>query len=221
MAQSQIDNPLLAPWTGPFAAPPFAAVRVEHYRPAFDVGMAEQNAAIGAIAENAAEPTFANTIVALETSGRTLERVAGVFFNLTGADTNDELETIEREIAPVLARHSSTIYLNGDLYARIDALWKRRDALKLDAEQRRVLERYHTIFSREGAGLAAEPKARLAAIAERMAELTTKFGQNVLADEKTWTMPLAGEADLAGMPDWLRAASAQAASDRKVGAKYA
>jgi peptidyl-dipeptidase Dcp len=221
MARAKTDNPLLTEWDGPFGAPPFAAIRTEHYRPAFDAGMAEQNTAIAAIAESKAAPSFENTIVALETSGRTLERVSSVFFNLTGADTNDDLQTVEREIAPVLARHSSAIFLNGALFARIDALWKKREALGLDAEQMRVLERYHTIFSREGAGLSAEPKARLAAIAERMAELTTKFGQNVLADEKAWTLPLESEADLAGMPDWLRAAAAQAATDRKAGAKHA
>src|SRR5215467_11036524 len=104
------DNPLFQPWTGPFGVPPFSTVRAEHYRPAFDAGMAEQNAVIAAIASNKAEPTFENTIVALETSGRTLERVASVFFNLTGADTTDELEEVEREMAPVLARHSSAIF---------------------------------------------------------------------------------------------------------------
>lgn len=220
MIRTPDDNPLLAPWTGPFGVPLFAAIRVEHFRPAFEAGMAEQNAAVEEIAQRPEAPTFANTIVALETSGRTLERVSSAFLNLASADTNDELEAAEREIAPALARHSSAIHLNGALFARIDALWRDRDQLGLDAEQMRVLERYRTIFGRAGAGLPAEAKARLAAVAERLAELTTRFGQNVLADERAWLLVLEGEADLAGMPDWLRAASAQAATERGLGGKH-
>ena len=209
-----MTNPLLAPWTGPFEAPPFAAIEPAQFKPAFDTALAENVAEIAAIADDPAPATFENTIAALERSGATLDRVASVFFNLTGADTNDALQEVERTMAPVLARHSSAIYLNAKLFARIDALWASRDALGLDAEQARVLERYHTIFSRAGGGLPEAPKNRLAAIGERLATLGTTFSQNLLADEKGWEMVLEGPDDLAGLPKALVDAAAGAAEER-------
>ena len=206
-------NPLLAPWTGPFEAPPFAAIEPAHFKPAFETALARNRDEIAAIAGDPATPTFENTIVALERSGAALDRVGSVFFNLAGADTNDELQATEREMAPVLSRHSSAIYLNADLFRRIDDLWTRRDALGLDAEQARVLERYHTIFSRAGGGLPEATKTRLAAIGERLATLGTQFGQNLLADEKGWEMVL-GADDLVGLPKALVDAAAGAAEER-------
>lgn len=213
-------NPLLEAWTMPFGAPPFDRIRPEHFRPALDATMAEQKAIVGAIAADPAEPTFENTIVALERSGLALGRVAAVFFGLAGADTNEAIQAIERDMAPLFSRHSDEIFLDSALFARVEALWTRRDSLGLDAEQARVLERYRTIFQRAGAGLDAAGKARLAAINERLATLGTLFGQNVLADEKAWSMVLDGEADLAGLPEWARAAAAAAASERGLEGKY-
>ncbi|WP_336801515.1 M3 family metallopeptidase [Kaistia sp. MMO-174] len=213
------ENPLLAPWNTPFDVPPFAAIEPAHYTPAFQAAIAEHEAEIADIADNAEAPTFDNTIAAIERAGRSLDRVANVFFNLTGAHTNDELETIELDLAPVLARHSNGIYQNARLFDRIDTLFKAGDA-GLDAEQARVLERYHTSFVRAGAGLSPEAKTRLGAIAERLATLGTNFGQNVLADEKSWSLTLEGEADLAGLPDFLRDAAAQAARDRGLDGKH-
>lgn len=207
-------NPLLARWSTPFEAPPFAEIRAEHYRPAFEVALAENRAEIDAIADNVAAPTFENTLAALERSGRALDQVASVFFNLAGSDTNDELQAIEREMAPVLSRHHTAIYLNDALFRRIDAVFARRGELGLSPEQGRVLDRYHTAFRRAGAGKPEAVKQRLATISERLASLGTQFGQNVLKDEKDWSMRLDGEADLAGLPDFLRAASASAAADR-------
>ncbi|MBP0579423.1 M3 family metallopeptidase [Labrys sp. LIt4] len=207
-------NPLLARWSAAFDAPPFAEIRTEHYRPAFEAALAENRAEIDAIAGNAAEPSFDNTLAALERSGRALDQVASVFFNLAGSDTNDELQAIEREMAPVLSRHHTAIYLNDALFRRIDTVFSRRGELGLSPEQARVLDRYHTAFRRAGAGKPEAVKQRLAAISERLASLGTQFGQNVLKDEKAWSMKLDGEADLAGLPDFLRAASASAAADR-------
>ena len=207
------ENPLLTAWTTPFGMPPFAAIRPEHYRPAFETAIAEHQREIAAIADNPEPPTFANTVEAMERAGRLLDRVASVFFNLTGAHTSDALEAIELEVAPLLSRHRSAIYLNEQLFQRIDAIVKAAPK-DLDAEQARVLERYHTGFRRSGAGLPAEVKQRLAAISERLATLGTNFGQNVLADEKGWSLVLEGEDDLAGLPDFLVAAAAQAARDR-------
>jgi len=214
MTNTNLDeNPLLEPWTGPFEAPPFDRIEPGHFRPAFDAALKDARREVDAIAANPAPPTFANTIEALERSGRSLDRVGGVFFNLTGAATNDELQAIEREIAPVLARHRNETYLNEALFKRIDALKAEEDGLGLSAEQARVLERYHLNFTRAGAGAQPDPKARLAAIGERLATLAAEFGQNVLADEKAWLM-LLDEEDLAGLPDFYRASAARIASER-------
>ena len=214
------SNPLLATWTGPFEAPPFADVAPAHFKPAFEAALATNVAEIEAIADNRDEATFENTIAALERSGDALDRVCSVFFNLTGADTNDALEEIEREMAPVLSRHSSAIYLNAALFGRIDDLWMRRDALGLEGEQARVLERYHTIFSRAGGGLPRDKKDRLAAISERLATLGTSFSQNLLADEKRWEMVLDGGGDLAGLPKALVDSAAATAEERGHPGKY-
>ena len=214
MTNTNLDeNPLLEPWTGPFEAPPFDRIEPGHFRPAFDAALKDARREVDAIAANPAPPTFANTIEALERSGRSLDRVGGVFFNLTGAATNDELQAIELEIAPALARHRNDTYLNEALFKRIDALKAQEDGLGLSAEQARVLERYHLNFTRAGAGAQPDAKARLAAIGERLATLAAEFGQNVLADEKAWLM-LLDEEDLEGLPDFYRASAARIASER-------
>jgi peptidyl-dipeptidase Dcp len=214
MTQADADqNPLLEPWTGPFEAPPFAKIEPRHFRPAFDAALKEARAEIDAVAADPERPTFANTIEALERSGRTLDRVAGVFFNLAGAASNDEIQAIEREMAPILARHRNDIYLNEALFRRIEALEAEKDGLELSAEQARVLERYHLNFTRAGAGAPPDAKARLAAISERLATLAAEFGQNVLADEKAWLL-LLDEEDLEGLPDFYRASAARIAAER-------
>jgi peptidyl-dipeptidase Dcp len=221
MITSSIEsNPLLEAWTGPFEAPPFERIEPRHFRLAFEAALKAARDEIDAVAAKPAPPTFANTIEALERSGRGLEKVGRVFFNLVGAASNDELEAIERDIAPVLARHRDETHLNDALFKRVDALKAQRDRLGLSAEQARVLERYHLDFTRAGAGLPPEAKARLAAISERLATLGAEFGQNVLKDEKDWLMLLA-EADLQGLPDFFVASAARTAADRGHPGKYA
>ena len=166
------------------------------------------------------DPTFANTIAALEKSGRLLERVAAVFFNLAASDTNEALQAIEREMSPLLAAHQSAIMLNGKLFARIDDLYRRRDRLRLTDEQRRVLELQHTWFLRAGAKLGRKAKTRVAEINERLATLATQFSQNVLKDEQSWRLVLEGERDLAGLPPSVRAAAARAAADMDLKGKH-
>jgi peptidyl-dipeptidase Dcp len=218
---SPIDaNPLLEPWSGPFEAPPFDRFEPRQFPPAFDTALAQARTEIDAIAADPAAPTFANTIEALERSGRSLDKVASVFFNLAGAHTNDELQAIEREIAPKLARHRSKTYLSEALFKRIDALKANASRLGLSAEQARVLDRYHLDFIRAGAGADPQAKARLAAIAERLATLAAKFGQNVLGDEQDWLM-LLDEPDLEGLPDFFVASAARVAADRGHPGKYA
>ncbi|HEY6858869.1 MAG TPA: M3 family metallopeptidase [Pseudolabrys sp.] len=219
-AAAAIQNPLLAAWTGVFELPPFAQIEPGHFRSAFDQALAAHRAEIDAIAADPTAPSFDNTVAALEKSGHELDRVADVFFVLAGADTSNEIEAIERDISPLLARHNNALYLNRVLYGRIADLYKQRRTLGLDAEQARVLERYYTRFVRAGAALEKPAQERLAVINERLASLGTQFGQNVLADEKSFAMVLE-ESDLAGLPDFARAAARAAADERGHPGKYA
>ncbi|SDA26008.1 peptidyl-dipeptidase Dcp [Methylobacterium sp. UNC378MF] len=205
------DNPFReAQWSTPHGLPPFERIRPEHYRPAFEAALAAHDSEIRAIANQTTPATFDNTVAAMERAGQALERVAGVFYNLTGSHTNPELQAIEREIGPKLARHGSAIYLNPELWARISAI----EADGLGPEERRVLDRYRIRFRRSGADLGSDDKARIAEIAARMSELGTRFSQNLLADESSFTLPLQGEEDLAGLPPFLRAAAESAAKER-------
>jgi peptidyl-dipeptidase Dcp len=217
---SAVDNPLLAPWDTPFGAPPFDRIRPEHFLPAFDAALAQRRAEIGAIVANPAPPTFDNTIAALERAGALLRRVSGAFFHLAGAETNDAIERIERDIAPTLSRERNAILLDDALFARVDALYQARETLGLDAEAARTLERWRIAFTRAGAGLDADKKARLAAIGERLASLGALFGQNVLADEKAFALVLDEPDDLAGLPESFVAAAAQAAASRGLAGKH-
>ncbi len=206
-------NLLLEEWKTPFGMPPFRAIETADFAPAFEAAMAEARGRIDAIAADAEPPSFANTIEALERAERPLDRVAAVFFNLAGADTNEVLEALQRDLSPQLAAHASDTMLNAALFARIDDLARRRAELGLTPEQDRVLTLYHRMFVRAGARLEGADRERLKAVMQRLATLGTQFGQNVLADERAWSMPL-GPDDLAGLPDDVVAAAAQAAADR-------
>jgi peptidyl-dipeptidase Dcp len=206
------ENPFFAPWDTPFGIPPFDRIRPEHFPPAFDRGMDEQLAEIVAIVASPAPPSFADTIEALERSGRLLDRVNRVFSNLESSDSNPALEAIARDYAPKLAQHRMRIALDSGLFARITDLHARRGDLGLAEDQIRLLERHHLRFVRAGALLSHHQKARMAAISERLAALQTLFSQNVLHDEREWRL-LLDEADLDGLPGFARAAAAQAAAD--------
>ena len=209
------SNPLLEDWSArPFGTPPFERIEAAQFQPAFETALAEHLAEIAAITANRQEPDFANTIEALERAGRALGRVSDVFHALAGANTDDAIEEIERDISPKLAAHFSRIYLDTTLFGRVDALYRRRAALDLTPEQARVLERYHVAFRRAGAHLSEAARSRLAAISERLATLGTSFSQNIIADERDYTLVLEGEADLAGLPDFARAAARNAAEER-------
>src|SRR3954471_5737831 len=207
------ENPLLAEWTAPFGVPPLDQIKPEHFLPDFELALAEHRREIAAIAGETAEPTFDNTVAALERSGRLLTRISNVFYVLAGAHTSEPIQAIERELAPMLARHWNEIHLNESLFARLDALHQRRDSLDLTGEQARVLERYHALFRRAGAGLGRVAKERLKAIGDRLATLGTTFSQNVLADEQSYVLPLSAD-DLAGLPEFARAAARGAAEER-------
>src|SRR5215469_13473612 len=214
-------NPLLGAWAPLDETPPFPAIRPEHFRPAFDRAMADHMAEIEAIATRPQTPTFANTIVAMERSGRALDRVSAVFHALAGAHTNDALMAVEREMSPLLAAHRNRIHLHDGLYARIKALRDQRDALGLTPEEARVLERYDVTFRRAGAALRAAAKQRVAEIGERLAVLGTAFSQNVLADEQAYVLVLDAEPDLAGLTEGARASARAAAAERDMPGRHA
>ena len=207
-------NPLLEPWTTPFEMPPFDKVKTEHFLPAIDTGFAENLEEIAAIASIREAPTFANTIDALERAGAAARSRVGRVLQPVGhgyhaGDPGDRARGVA---ALCQARHGHLS--ERQLFARVDALMKERKKLGLTLEQTRVLERYHRGFVKAGAKLDEKAKARLAKIAERSATLGTQFGQNVLKDEQGWLLVLESEADLAGLPDAVRAAAAQTANDR-------
>jgi hypothetical protein len=215
-----IVNPLLETWNTPFDTPPFGRIAPEHFRPAFDIALAEHRTEIDAIRDAPTEPTFDNVVVAMERAGASLRRVSSVFFNLSAADTSPALQAIERDMAPLLSRHSSSIYLDAALFGRIDALYQRRAELGLNLEQLRLLERYRLAFVRSGAQLPEKDRTRLAEISQRLAELGTAFSQNVLADESSYGLVLDSADDLAGLPDFARKGAARAANDRGFPGKH-
>jgi peptidyl-dipeptidase Dcp len=208
------DNPLLAPWTAPHGLPPFADVRPEHFEPALRAAMAAHLAEIDAIAANPAEPDFDDTVAAFDRSGRLLSRIESLFYNLTASHTSPALQAVQREVAAPLAAHANAVYMHAGLFRRIDALHQRRAAAGWTPEQLRLLERIHLDFVRAGARLQGAAQRRYAEVMEALAQLTTRFGQNVLHDEASWQLVLDDEAALAGLPAFARAAARQAAADR-------
>ena len=213
-------NPLTH-WTGPLGLPDFSKLSDDAFGPVFESALAAHQAEIDAIAANAQAPTIENTLAALELSGQPLDHVSSIFWCRAGAHTNDEIQAMEREIAPKMAKHGSAISMNAALFARIDALYQKRDTLGLDAETLRVLEQSWKGFVRSGARLNDADKKRLSAINEELASLGAKFGQNVLADEKDWALFLDDGDDLAGLPEFLRNAMAEAAELRGQKGRYA
>ncbi|MDI1336654.1 MAG: M3 family metallopeptidase [Lacunisphaera sp.] len=206
------DNPLLVESPLPLHYPQFDKIRNEHYAPAFEQGMAEDLKEIGAIANNPAKPTFENTIIALEKAGPLLDRVSTVFFSLSGANTNPEMQKLQRALAPKLAAHRDAITLNPVLFARIDALNSARDTLGLDAESARLLWRIHRDFVRAGAKLPAADKEKLKALNAELATLTTSFTQNTLKEVAASSVFVDTKEELAGLTDTEIAAAAASAA---------
>ncbi|MEX0346909.1 MAG: M3 family metallopeptidase [Rhizobiaceae bacterium] len=206
-------NPSLTDWKGPYGLPDFPSIGDGDFSAAFDEALKAHSAEIGAIADNPEAPTIANTLQALELSGEALSRVASIFWCKAGADTNDVIQALERDIAPRMARHYTAIGLNEKLFARIDTLHGSRGQLNLDAETVRALEKSWKGFVRAGANLKGKARKRFAEIREELASLGITFGQNVLADESEWQLIL-DEADLQGLPEFLRESMSAAAESR-------
>ncbi|QNE34396.1 M3 family metallopeptidase [Leifsonia shinshuensis] len=214
------SNPFLSPSPLPYQLPPFADIRDEHYRPAFEQGFAEQLAEVEAIASSAEEPTFENTMLPLERSGQVLQRVAEVFFNKSSSDSTDFTNALEEEIAPLLSAHQDAIRLNPALYARIQTLHERRHDLGLDPEGVYLIERYFTEFTLAGAGLDDEQKERLREYNQRLSTLTTRFEKNLLADTNDLAVVFDAAEELDGLGEGELSAAAEAARERGLDGKY-
>eukprot|EP01132_Coremiostelium_polycephalum_P001663 gene1663-2087_t len=213
-SQKPAINPALTDWTGPLGLPDFTAFTDDDFAPAFDAALAADLADVDAIINHHEAPTIDNTLKALQLSGEGLNRVSSIFWMRAGANTNDTIQALERVIAPKMSRHYSSIMMNPQLFARIDSLYEQRDFLGLDAETDRVLEKTWKGFVRSGARLDEQGKARLADINEKLAGFGAQFGQNVLKDEADWALFITDEAQMEGLPDFVRAAMRGAAEER-------
>ncbi len=204
-------NPLLTEWETPFGMPPFSQIKEDHYLPAFQEAIARTRRDVEAIAGNAELPSFANTMEALDASGELLDRIDAVFHNLRSAETNDRLQEIARQVAPLTSALRDDILLNEPLFARVKAVWGQRETLPLDAEQRKLAEETYKDFVRGGANLAADQKTRLRAINEELALLSLQFGDNLLKETNAYRLVMEKNEDLAGLPENVVTAAAEVA----------
>ena len=206
-------NPFLTEFQTEHGVPPFDKIKLEHYEPAFLKGIEEQNANIDAIVNNSEAPTFENVIVALDNSSPTLDRVSAIFYNMTEAETTDDLKELSIKLAPTLSEHSDNISLNQDLFKKVDAGYQQKDALGLTTEQQRLLEETYKGFVRSGANLSPEKQARLREVNKELSTLGIKFSDNVLNENNAFKLYIDKEEDLAGLPDWFRQSAAEKAKE--------
>jgi peptidyl-dipeptidase Dcp len=205
VAEAELEgNPFRAAWTGPYGVPPFAEIRTEHFRPAILKGMLEARADIEAITSNTEEATFENTVLALERSGQSLNKVMGVFGNLSSTDTNEAIQALEAEIYPMLTRERDAVTFNPVLFARVKAVYEQKDRLGLDEQEARLLELTHRNFVRAGAALSPAVQAEVSEINEELSALTTRYGQNLLAETKAFKLVVTDEARLGGLSEDFR-----------------
>ncbi|MGM0620667.1 MAG: M3 family metallopeptidase [Bacteroidota bacterium] len=212
-SDTDMENPFFKEWTTPHGVPPFDEITEEHFVPAVKEGIEQQAAEVEAIAANSSEPTFENTIVALDKSGELLDKVTGTFYPLNSANTNEDMQAIAREISPLLTQHRDNISLNPELFEKIKAVYQKRSDLNLDKEQLRVTEKYYDDFERNGANLSDEDQETLRGLNEELSKLSLEFGENLLAEtNKNFILIIDNEEDLAGLPDDV---IARAADDAK------
>lgn len=208
------NNPLLVDYDTNFDVPPFDLIKDEHFRPAFKVALAQNVLEIDSILDNSDEASFENTILALENSGELLQRVGAVFYNLNSANTNDTIQAIAKDLAPIVSAHRDEISLNPALFKRVKTVYDQRTTLGLDAEDQKLLEETYKGFIRSGANLSDADKDKLKKINSQLSVLTTQFGQNLLAESNAYQLWITKEEDLAGLPDELKAAAALSAADK-------
>jgi peptidyl-dipeptidase Dcp len=211
-------NPLLMPWETPHQTPPFDEIKPEHFLPAFERAFADHAAEVAAITHDPAQPDFANTITALERSGKLLSKVSAVFYDLVSAHSSPEILEIDKDVSLRMARHWNPIMMNAVLFGRIALLHDNRASLTLSSEEQRLLERTYTRFRRAGAGLSEDAKHRMAEINEKLAQLGTSFSHHLLGDEQDWFLEL-GEDDRAGLSESFIAAARAAAEQRDLPGK--
>ena len=211
---TDMENPFLKESSAPFGAPEFDKIKNEHYLPAFEQGIAEAKAEIDAIVANQEEPTFENTIEAMEYAGETLNRVANVFYNLMEADTDDQMQQIAEQISPMLNEYSMYVSLNADLFQKVKAVYEKRNELGLDKDQLKLLEDNYKSFVRGGANLSDEDKELYSKWSEELSLLTLQFSKNVLAATNAYTLHITDTADLAGLPEFVRTMAAETASEK-------
>ena len=204
----------------PYGVPPFDKITIDDYVPAFEAGMTQQAREIDSIANNSEEPTFENTIVALDNSGSILDRVSSVFFGLQGTDTNDDMQKIAQDMSPKLTAHSDNIYLNDKLFARIKALYDKKDSLNLTPEQARLLEVNYKNFVRSGIMLNETDKEQLREMNKKLSALTLKFGENMLKETNNFKLILDKKEDLAGLPQGVIDAAAEQAKADSMDGKW-
>ena len=209
-----MKNPFLTESSAPFGAPEFDKIKNEHYLPAFEAGVAEGKAEIDAIVANPDEPTFENTIEAMEYAGETLNRVAGIFYNLMEAHTNDEMQAIAEQVSPMLTEFSMYTSLNAPLFERVKAVYEKKDGLGLDADQMKLLEDTYKGFVRGGANLSDEDKEAFSKISEELSLASLQFSKNVLAATNAYTMHITDSADLAGLPEYVKTMGAETAKEK-------
>ncbi|MBI4877786.1 MAG: M3 family metallopeptidase [Acidobacteria bacterium] len=214
------SNPFFQEWKTPFGVPPFGQIQDEHFLPAIKKGIEEQRSEVKAIAADPAAPAFANTIEALDAAGELLEKVTSVFFNLTGAETNDRLQEIAKEAAPLLSALGDDIRLDPQLFARVKAVWESRARLKFSPEQAKLLEETYKSFVRGGANLSPEQQKRLRAMNRELSLLGVRFGQNLLKETNAYKLVIERKEDLAGLPETVVAAAADAAKVAKLPGKW-
>lgn len=202
--ETDFDNPFLSEWETPFGVPPFDQIKQEHYLPAFEEAVKRNQAEIDAIVDNAEEPTFANTVEALDYSGALLTRVNNVFSAMASSMTNDELQEISKKVQPMLSKNTDDINLNAGLFAKVKAVYEQKDQLGLDPEQSRLLNKYYKGFVRGGANLNEADKAKFREINEELSVLSVRFGENVLKETNKFELALSSEEELAGLPESVR-----------------
>ena len=213
-----IMNPFFETYTTPYQVPPFDLIKNEHFKPAILEGIKEQEVEINSIVSNKEKPTFDNTVLAMENSGKLLARVSTVFYNLNSANTNEEIQAIAKELAPKLSAHNDNIYLNDALFKRVKVVWDNQKNFKLNKEQAKILENLYKNFVRSGANLSEENKKRLREINSEMAVATLKYGQNILAETNSYELVISDKKDLSGLPNELiETAAADAKSKGKAG----
>lgn len=218
--QKAEENPFFTEWDTPHGTPPFDKIKVEHYMPAYQRALKELRAEVKAIASNPQEPTFENTITALDARGALLNTVDAIFNGMNGADTNEKIQEIAKNVAPLKSKQNDDTWLNENLWKRVKTLYGKKDQLNLNDEQLNLLDKFYKIFVRQGANLDEAAKGKLRIINKDLSLLTIQFEENVLAETNNFKMVIDNEKDLSGLPEAVIAGAAEAAKEAGMEGKW-